>query len=103
MDIFHGEQAQRLFKALALLDDPADCAAFIEDLCTITELRDMAQRLETALLLSKGQNYQTISKNVGVSTTTISRVSRCLNYGAGGYVKVLEKLRESEEDDERGI
>lgn len=100
MDYLHSEAFERLFTAFSLLNSREDCAAFLQDLCTITELQDMAQRLETATLLQKGLNYQTISKQVGVSTTTISRVSRCLNYGAGGYGKALEKLKEDEAQNE---
>ena len=100
MDYFHSEAFERLFTAFSLMNTKEDCAAFLQDLCTITELQDMAQRLETASLLHKGLNYQTISKQVGVSTTTISRVSRCLNYGAGGYGKALEKLQEGQAQDE---
>ena len=88
MDYFHSEAFERLFTAFSLMNTKEDCAAFLQDLCTITELQDMAQRLETA------------SKQVGVSTTTISRVSRCLNYGAGGYGKALEKLQEGQAQDE---
>ena len=69
-----------------------ECADFLEDLCTIKEMQDMAQRLDTAFLLDQGRNYQSISKEVGVSTATISRVSRCLNYGSGGYRVVLSKI-----------
>ena len=54
----------------------------------------MAQRFEAAILLDQGEGYQTISDQVGISTATISRVSRCLNYGAGGYRQVIDRMKE---------
>lgn len=86
----------RLFQAMLDLESIDDCYEFFEDLCTIKELQDMAQRLDTAVLLDEGLNYQTISKQVGVSTATISRVSKCLNYGSGGYQKALERLKKND-------
>lgn len=86
----------RLFQAMLDLKSIDDCYEFFEDLCTIKELQDMAQRLDTAVLLDEGLNYQTISKQVGVSTATISRVSKCLNYGSGGYQKALERLKKND-------
>ena len=89
---FHSESMKRLFRAIGLLQNEEECAAFFDDLCTIRELQDMAQRLDTAVMLGKGVNYQEISRRVGVSTATISRVNRCLSYGAGGYRTILERL-----------
>ena len=68
--------------------------AFLTDLCTIKELQDMAQRLSAAKMLKNGENYLNIASEIGISTATISRVSRALNYGTGGYDMVLEKLKE---------
>lgn len=82
-----------LFKAVLNLESIDECYDFFEDLCTIKEIQDMAQRLDTAVLLSEGLNYQTISKQVGVSTATISRVSKCLNYGNDGYKTAIERLK----------
>ena len=88
----YNEALEELAKAFLSLSDEADCIAFLRDLCTIRETEDMAQRLEVALLLKAGKNYQEISKTTGASTATISRVSRSLVYGSGGYRSVLEKL-----------
>ena len=88
---------ERLFTALASLDSKEEIRQFLEDLCTVKEILDMAQRLDVAVLLEQGVNYQTISQQVNVSTATISRVSKCLNYGSGGYRNVLEKLREEQQ------
>ena len=90
---FHNKSTDRLFLAISQLKDEKECAAFFEDICTIMEIQDMAQRLEAAILLSQGTNYQTISKSLGISTATISRVSKCLNYGSGGYNTVIERLK----------
>ncbi len=94
MATFRNESVDRLFSAMLQLHDQEECAAFFEDLCTITEIRDMAQRLDAAILLREGMNYQAISKKLGISTTTISRVSRCINYGSGGYATVLDRMKE---------
>lgn len=93
----HMESAsmERLFSVISQLENPEECRKFFEDLCTIKELLDLAQRLDVAVLLRQGVNYQTISQQVGVSTATISRVSRCLNYGSGGYRTALDKLEEA--------
>ena len=68
-----------------------DCQKFFEDICTIKELQSIAQRWEVAVMLNDGKNYQENSKKTGASTATISRVAKCLNYGAGGYELVLER------------
>lgn len=91
---FHTESMDRLFEAVSMLKNKEECAAFFDDICTITELQDMAQRLDTAILLAKGSNYQDICKEVGVSTATISRVNRCLNYGSGGYKTIIDRLND---------
>ena len=97
MTNFRSESLDRLFEAVLRLESVDECYAFFEDVCTINEVQDMAQRFDVALLLDKGRNYQAISKEVNVSTATISRVSRCLNYGSGGYRSAIEKLKASEE------
>jgi len=89
---FQNESTERLFSVIADFKTVKECSDFFEDLCTIKEIQDMAQRLETAILLNKGENYQTISAQVGASSATISRVNRCLNYGTGGYRAVVDKL-----------
>lgn len=86
------ESKKRLFHAILSLQSEEECAAFFEDVCTIKELEDMAQRFDTALLLDGGCNYQKIGERIGVSTATISRVNRCLNYGSGGYRLVIDRI-----------
>lgn len=96
MKSFHSEEVENLFKALLLLEDTEECASFFEDICTVKEIQDIAQRLEVAKMLKAKKSYQTISKETGASTATISRVNRCLLYGSGGYTKMLLKLEEAE-------
>ena len=89
------ESMDRLFRSILNLENIEQCYAYFEDLCTIKELQDMSQRLETAILLSKGASYQEIAQRVGISTATIGRVSKCLNYGKDGYRTAIEKLEET--------
>ena len=84
----------RLFQTILNLNTIDECYAYFEDLCTIKELSDMSQRLDAAVLLNDGLSYQKIMEQVAISTATIGRVSRCLNYGTGGYKTAIEKLKE---------
>ena len=77
-----------------MIENEDEMEAFLTDLCTIKELQDMAQRLSAAKMLKNGENYLNIASEIGISTATISRVSKALNYGTGGYDMVLEKLKE---------
>lgn len=86
----------KLFEAILSLETKDECYEFFEDLCTISELRDMSQRFEVARLLKNGAKYDKIEEETGVSTATISRVKRCLKYGADGYLKILKRLEEKE-------
>ena len=81
-----------LINALISLNSEEECWLFLQDLCTITEIRSMAQRLEVAQLLNKKIVYTEIAKKTGASTATISRVGRSLNYGTDGYRLVLDRL-----------
>ena len=95
---FHSEAVDRLFDTILSLKSREECYAFFEDLCTVKEVQDMAQRMEVAYLLDEGQNYQQISKQANVSTATISRVNKCLSYGSGGYKMALSRLKKQEDD-----
>lgn len=92
---FRNSQINSLYEAILELRTVEECQNFFEDLCTIKELQDMSQRLEAAKRLYEGENYLSISANVGISTATISRVSRCLNYGNGGYITAIERIKEN--------
>ena len=91
------ESMDRLFDTIVNLNTKEECRAYLEDLCTVKELQDMAQRLDTAVLLSRGFSYKKIMEQVDVSTATIGRVSKCLNYGTGGYRAAIDRLEEKEE------
>ncbi|MBR6917398.1 MAG: hypothetical protein IKN38_04370 [Clostridia bacterium] len=94
MKNYETESTTRLFHAITSIKTEEECRAFFEDICTIKEIVDMAQRLDTAFLLDGGYNYQKIGETVGISTATISRVSRALNYGSGGYRTIIDRLKE---------
>ena len=84
------ENIDALFDAILKLEDREQCYRFFEDLCSISELQAMAQRLEVAYMLAENITYADIAQQTGASTATISRINRCLKYGAGGYSLVVE-------------
>lgn len=88
------DHMDKLFEALIQLETVEECYALFEDLCTVSELLAMKQRFWVARLLQSGSIYSDIVEQTGASTATISRVNRCLNYGAGGYKTALAKLKE---------
>ena len=92
------KEIRQLFQAILCLKNEEECDRFFDDLCTATELRALAQRLEVARLLQAGMTYQDIAAQLGASTATISRVNRCLTYGAGGYPLVLERIKKKSEE-----
>ena len=83
----------QLFQAILKLEDLDQCYALFSDLCTVTELLSMKQRFWVARLLKEGYIYSDIVEITGASTATISRVNRCLHYGAGGYQSVLKRIK----------
>lgn len=87
---------EQLFKAITLIEDEEECKLFFDDICTAQELEKMAQRLEAAQLLLEGNTYEQVIEKTQISSTTLSRVSRCLRYGDGGYKKVIEKLEKGQ-------
>lgn len=95
VDRLRTDDVERLLEAFASLNDPDAVFAFLQDVCTVREIQEMAQRLEVARMLAAGEHYDNIREATGASTTTISRVSRCLNYGADGYRSVLDPSREA--------
>jgi len=86
------EFTDQLFRAILLLDDQEECYRFFEDIATVGEIRDLGQRLEVAKMLKEGATYDEIVEKTGVSTATISRVKRSLEYGADGYNLVFKKM-----------
>ena len=91
------ETIDALFDAILSLETREECYDFFEDLCTVKEISDMAQRLEAAKLLLDGSTYEQIVKTVEISTATISRINRCIQYGTGGYRLTIEKVREKQQ------
>ena len=91
------EKLDFLFQAILTLENVEDCYSFFEDLCTVSELQEMSRRLYAAKLLSENCIYTDIAERTGLSTATISRVNRCLKYGADGYVTVLSRMKNEEE------
>ena len=83
----------KLFEAVLSLKNPGECYRFFEDICTVAELKAMAQRLEVAKMLEADLTYGEIAEKTGASTATISRVKRCFNFGADGYKLVLQRLK----------
>ena len=81
-----------LFKAILTLKSVDECYLFFEDVCTIKELQSMAQRMQVAKELTANKNYLQVYDQTGVSSATISRVNKCLQYDAGGYKIALERL-----------
>ena len=92
MRIFDNKETDYLIKAILPLETEEECKAFLEDVMTTKEILDMSQRIHVASLLKDKVVYSKISSLTGASAATISRVNRCINYGSGGYEKVLEKM-----------
>lgn len=86
------DQLHMLFQSILLLKNEEECRKYFEDLCTIKEAQDLAQRLEIARRLDRGDSYNETARQTGASSATISRVNRCLEYGAGGYDLILPRL-----------
>lgn len=90
------QETDDLFQAILSLTDEEDCYRFFEDICTIKELQAIAQRLQVAKLLREKRTYNEIEEQTQASTATISRINKCLIYGADGYQRVLKRMEELE-------
>ena len=86
------KKCQELWEAILLLKNKEECRKFFRDLCTLEEIIAMADRWQAAKMVSQKLDYRTIAKKIGMSTTTVARVSRWLNYGDGGYRLILKRL-----------
>lgn len=89
---FKRDDIDKLFQAILMLETEEECYRFFEDICTINEIHAIAQRLEVAKLLNEKKTYSEIEESTGASTATISRINKCLVYGADGYKLVLSKM-----------
>ncbi len=85
-----------LCQAVLALRTEEECRDFFQDLCTVSELRAMEQRLEVAVLLEQGLIYNDILERTGASSATISRVNRALQYGSNGYKTLLPRLEDGD-------
>ena len=90
--------AEALFSAILTLEDVEETQRFFRDLCTLNELRDMAQRWAVVRKLDSGMHYAEISRETGASTATITRIASWLNHGEGGYRAMLAKLDAASRD-----
>ncbi len=90
------EETDHLFKAILSLKNEEECYRFFDDLCTFSEIEAMSQRFEVASLLADGKTFTQISQKIGVSSTTITRVNKCLCYGADGYKLLLDREKEEQ-------
>ena len=88
------EETDHLFQAILALKTEEECYRFFDDLCTFSEIEAMSQRFQVAALLDEGKTFTQISQKIGVSSTTITRVNKCLCYGADGYKLLLERAKE---------
>lgn len=95
-------ETDRLFEAILQLKSVEECYRLFDDLCTYNEVVAMSQRLQVAELLSNGITFASISEQTGVSTATITRVNRCVHYGAGGYRLVHDRLKEKDKETKKG-
>ena len=92
-DDWRTPDVQALFDAILGLETREEAERFVRDLCTLNEIRDMAQRWAVVRLLDAGMHYAEISRETGASTATITRIASWLNHGEGGYREALERLR----------
>ena len=85
-------EVEDVLAALLALETPDEAYALLLDMCTVREIQELAQRLYVARLLVEGEHYSRIQELTGASATTISRVSKCVNYGAEGYLTVIDRV-----------
>jgi TrpR-related protein YerC/YecD len=97
-DDWRSEHTDALFGAILRLESPDEAARFFRDLCTLGELRDLAQRWAVVRLLDQGLHYAEISKQTGASTATITRIATWLRHGEGGYQLLLARLGDVDEE-----
>jgi TrpR-related protein YerC/YecD len=81
-----------LIDAILSIETEEECIAFLNDICTIQELQKLDQRLKAAILLLDNQTYEKVIEKTKISSTTLSRVSRCIRYGDGGYKNIIDKI-----------
>lgn len=95
MDKLKNKETDALFEAVLQLESIDECYSFFTDLCTISEIKSLSQRLEVAMMLKDKHVYNDIAAKTGASTATISRVNRCIQYGENGYNLVIDRMKEN--------
>lgn len=90
------KETDDLFRAILSLQNEEECYRFFEDICTIKELQAISQRFQVAKLLAAKKTYHEIEEITNASTATISRVNRCLLYGADGYQLILKRGKKTD-------
>lgn len=96
IDKLRGKQLDELFDAILSLETREDCYQLFDDLATMNEITALSQRFQVARMLTEGSTYTAIEQETKASTATISRVRRCIDYGSGGYRKVLNRQDEKD-------
>ena len=94
MEKIHTREVDAFFDAILMLKDREECYRFFEDALTVKEILDIAQRLKAAKMLKSGRSYTEVIAETGMSTATISRVSKALERGAGGYDLVISRVED---------
>ena len=98
MENFNTLEIKKFFKAITLLKTEQDCAKFFKDACTVKEVVEMSARLNVAELLDKGNSYIEVVSQTGISSATISRVSKCLNQTDSGYRMIIDRLAKEDKN-----
>ena len=99
MKSMHNQETEALYKAILSLKTTEECEKFFDDAFTMQELESIAQRFDVACRLDQGGSYVEINKETGASTATICRVSKCLNYGSGGYRIAIDRMKKEKDSD----
>ena len=84
------EKIRALYELITQMESAEDCCALFEDLCTVKEIEKMAERVFAAKLLMEGLTYNQVIAQADISSATLSRVSRCVQYGEG-YARFLKQ------------
>ena len=95
------EKVDHLYRAILALETPEDCYRFFDDLCTVGEIQVMAQRWMVARMLQEGETFNAINEQTGVSSATITRVRKCLVYGADGYARMIDRVSRQEQEEKK--
>ncbi len=90
---FNSKDFKELFLAILSLKDLTECRNFFRDICTLSELTAMSERLQVAKQLAQNKSYREISGLTGTSTTTVTRVAHWFHHGLGGYKLALDRLK----------